>query len=389
MQTVCPETTAARLQRLGQIESIGSSSGGFYPTSACPRPRMLLLLYGQLRTLRYTAANLERMAALSSKDCYFAVAVADHEYCEAHESLPGMCAPPRYGGNFALLNWSNFANSVIEMLRHTQKHTFHGRLAYTVARFARGFRLADKVAAYSSMLGEMLVTLLRQAPLNNTSADAIVVRSRFDASYSHYFDLDALRQRILQPAASRHFAVVVGQEYNTSQTDLHLMSTLATYRRLVAHDGQNAWGFGAHVANLASTERPPCMNALSAATVQHSSIPYEPPQSPQLACAVETGSCSVIVVESWRMERDQLVRDATRGIMPPPMLRWSFDRMRIYCQYHEALLKEANARNASFGWRTVHRCVNEAREEQCWLPKFLRSRQLRKLEWPDGCFRTL
>jgi hypothetical protein len=52
------------------------------PDEQCPAPRVLLVLYGHLRTFVYTRRTLARMADLASRHCAFTIAVTEESICD-------------------------------------------------------------------------------------------------------------------------------------------------------------------------------------------------------------------------------------------------------------------------------------------------------------------
>ena len=96
--------------------------------------------------------------------------------------------------------------------------------------------------------------------------------------------------------------------------------------------------------------------------------------------------CAVRIVESWRFERSDLVRNGLGGRVPPPRLRWGFEYVHIYCPKSDVLKKQPKVtstrhhgknKSFTFGFQEVSRPWFSA--------PFLRSRQLSRAAWPVGC----
>jgi hypothetical protein len=126
----------------------------FSASAACPAPRLLLLLYGQVRTFHYTQSNIAAMARNTSGDCYLAVTVADASICATYATvgLRGGCVKNHNAMvNDAPLHWSAFPDDAGEagvdaMLRHASHAAFGGRLAYAIVSMPSAYSGWDRCA---------------------------------------------------------------------------------------------------------------------------------------------------------------------------------------------------------------------------------------------------
>lgn len=80
------------LQEEEDIDAVQSTiPGTWVPKPGCPFPRVILVLYGQLRTFAQTYQHHALMAKQTSDDCFFVVAVTDKEICEPDPAQLGRC----------------------------------------------------------------------------------------------------------------------------------------------------------------------------------------------------------------------------------------------------------------------------------------------------------
>ena len=194
----------------GEDRLVATRLGTWRPTARCPRPALFLLLYGEYRTFHYTQSNIEGMARRSSGDCYFAVAVTKAALCEPSARMPGTCRDTAWSRNHGIgrhepLNWSAFAaepTSVHALMRTASTQTFGGRLAYVVVEPGNRTRqLWGDVQWRVPKYHRLLVALARDVASVHFAprADDVVVRTRFDVHYTHFFDLAPARRLFRGP----------------------------------------------------------------------------------------------------------------------------------------------------------------------------------------------
>jgi hypothetical protein len=102
---------AHKLNASGTHLLAGSPGAWSVRASDCVKPRLWLLLYGQVRTFEYTRRNLLALATMSSSTCSFVVGLAAPTICDA-DATPGMCVVVKNVSNGAPLRWDAFAPAV-------------------------------------------------------------------------------------------------------------------------------------------------------------------------------------------------------------------------------------------------------------------------------------
>ena len=208
--------------------------------------------------------------------------------------------------------------------------------------------------------------------------DSVIVRTRFDVVFDHYFDLAPLRA-LLEKGAARGRALALSQESAVSQGDLLFVAPrFATYAEHVARplDGSreagaaaaagadNGWGYGRHVR----PSRPPCPASAAGAW---GAVDDGVPSTSQCAGSSCDG-CALTVVEDYVLPFDAIVRGNVSSVLPPPTREHRLgEHVRLYCPLSVA-----------------HDARRFAVVNKSWLPPFLRAQNASRsshVRWPPGC----
>ena len=139
-------------------------------TNECVYPRLLLVLYGQLRSFEFTADALLHMANFVSKECFFLVAVTEDKPCT--EKPNGTCAAVK-GHVMRIPNMSNIERALMKFENHNivyypSEQTYLANAARKVSGIWRA-RVSDTVTNTISSLFKLI-------PRKST----LVIRTRFD-----------------------------------------------------------------------------------------------------------------------------------------------------------------------------------------------------------------
>ena len=224
-----------------------STLGTWNPTSQCHAPRLLLYLYGELRSFVYTRERTAEMLHLSDK-CFFVLGVTDSTICEPGER-PGLCRRYRSAPQAAPLEWSRFAKAIdsVPDLLARSRSVFAGRLAAMVFQRPNGVmddhghghpwpvRLGNAVMDHGSKFEDQmhaLVLLTAQLERQHQfviDPRAIVIRTRFDILCPSYADLAGAHEYLRGP---RGLGLMFGQEIFDAQGDMHILTSFAAWQHV-------------------------------------------------------------------------------------------------------------------------------------------------------------
>ena len=299
---------------IDRIDVIAKDAGSWTTTTACPTPRLWLLLTGHYRTFSYTLPNIQRMAHASSHGCYMAAAVMPDEICvrrggwEKGSSAAAnetRCDPAKwYNAEHRALEWRRFAPSIdsVPSLLSKAQAAFKGRLAYAVIRRSGSMHSYGGAFAVFWHMAWAVAQFAAKTHGITPHPSAVVIRTRPDCIFTRPFELTALLNYFEHSAHGAH--LLLSQETiptplsPNAQGDNLMITSWRCYTNDIAVPlglqsrrdigVRRGWGV---LATLQVQTTPVC-ECLSEASLAFPRGRIEP------ASACPTPSCDVIAAES-------------------------------------------------------------------------------------------
>eukprot|EP00756_Hemistasia_phaeocysticola_P028557 Hpha_TRINITY_DN1617_c0_g1::TRINITY_DN1617_c0_g1_i1::g.48721::m.48721 len=212
-----------------------TSNGTWHPTPDCPAPRVVLVLYGHVRSFVYTRQALARMAQASSADCAFTIAVTEENVCDPDRKSPGWCKSVKG----TRLKWSAFVHSAYDAAKvmRESSDTFGHRFAATVYE-KDPTALQDagwKTNVWSKRIQHAITQVQKTHKFSYRANATIVVRTRFDMLPTTYMDFT--KEQRANPTSlffRNGKGIVYTSDVFECQPDHHLYTTLDTFMRFGA-----------------------------------------------------------------------------------------------------------------------------------------------------------
>ena len=217
------------------VQLVASSRGKFRPSKECPTPRLLVHLCGHMRGMEFSRASLLE-ALRRSTDCFFVSVVTPStlhwDTCHNCSAWEHSNMRKKHHRPELMMNSSRGFKSVPALLAEIEAD-FNGRLAYAVVNRHGALEHYGPCFSFYWAAVHMVAEWALDVAIDPT---ALVMRTRPNAVWNHYFrNIEAFRA-YLQSDTLRARHLIIGQE-NASprrQSDYMLLTSARVYASDIA-----------------------------------------------------------------------------------------------------------------------------------------------------------
>lgn len=201
-------------------------AGHWHARKGCEKPRLLLVLYGQIRAFKYTHESIAKMSNQASHSCFFAIAVADESICDPNLNRTGACR----GVKGTELWWDQIASDPHDAARviNSAAPAFQGGLFATVYQSQNiDIPYWYKMKLWGERMRGAIHNVIESFEQHGQPLDlksTVVIRSRFDMLPQTYpvFPWDKIQDYFFHDRQP----IVYLSEIRDCQPDMHAYTSL-------------------------------------------------------------------------------------------------------------------------------------------------------------------